>query len=65
MDTCNLAQAGFIARISDEYLEGMLSNRPLAKHFVDACVGKLAEASQVVYYKRHLVSSGLDFGVGI
>ncbi|KAF8909882.1 hypothetical protein CPB85DRAFT_1435527 [Mucidula mucida] len=45
MSTCNLAQAGFIARIADEYLEGMLACRPLSKHFVDACVGKLSEIS--------------------
>lgn len=47
MATCNLAQVGFIARIADEYLEGMLSNRPLAKHLVDACVVKLSEVSSL------------------
>ena len=45
MGTCNLAQAGFIARIADEYLEGMMLSRPLASHFVSACVSKLAEIS--------------------
>ncbi|KAK0226153.1 hypothetical protein IW262DRAFT_1457387 [Armillaria fumosa] len=43
MGICNLAQAGFIARIADEYLEGMMSSRPLARPFVEACVSKLSE----------------------
>ncbi|KAK0461037.1 uncharacterized protein EV420DRAFT_1529889, partial [Desarmillaria tabescens] len=43
MGICNLAQAGFIARIADEYLEGMMSSRPLSRPFVEACVSKLYE----------------------
>lgn len=45
MNTCNLAQAGFVARIADEYLQDMLASLPLARHFVDACVTRLAEAT--------------------
>lgn len=43
MANCNLAQAGFVARLADEYLDGMLTSRPLAKPFVDACLAKLVE----------------------
>ncbi|KAG6370976.1 hypothetical protein JVT61DRAFT_10690 [Boletus reticuloceps] len=43
MVTCNLAQAGFVAHLADEYLDGMLLSRALAKPFADACVAKLSE----------------------
>lgn len=43
MASCNLAQAGFVARLADEYLDGMLGSRALAKPFVDACLSKLVE----------------------
>ncbi|TFK53918.1 hypothetical protein OE88DRAFT_1717321 [Heliocybe sulcata] len=43
MAGCNLAQAGFLARLADEYLDGMLVCRALAKPFVDACLSRLAE----------------------
>lgn len=43
MANCNLAQAGFVAHLADEYLDGMLTSRPLAKPFVDACLAKLVE----------------------
>ncbi|EPQ57624.1 hypothetical protein GLOTRDRAFT_137894 [Gloeophyllum trabeum ATCC 11539] len=43
MASCNLAQAGFVARLADEYLDGMLVSRALTRPFVDACLNKLAE----------------------
>ncbi|KAG8221691.1 hypothetical protein J3R82DRAFT_1977 [Butyriboletus roseoflavus] len=43
MVTCNLAQAGFVAHLADEYLDGMLASRALTKPFADACVAKLSE----------------------
>ncbi|KAF8638047.1 hypothetical protein AX16_010679 [Volvariella volvacea WC 439] len=43
MSTCNLAQAGFITRLADEYLEGVKSSRALARPFVEACLCKLSE----------------------
>jgi hypothetical protein len=43
MTTCNLAQAGFVAHLADEYLDGMLASRALTKPFVDACLAKLTE----------------------
>ncbi|KIK91304.1 hypothetical protein PAXRUDRAFT_830959 [Paxillus rubicundulus Ve08.2h10] len=43
MVTCNLAQAGFVAHLADEYLDGMLASRALSKPFVDACLAKLTE----------------------
>lgn len=43
MANCNLAQAAFVARLADEYLDGMLSSRALTKPFVDACLNKLYE----------------------
>ncbi|KAI0248197.1 hypothetical protein BJV78DRAFT_1334324 [Lactifluus subvellereus] len=41
--TCNLAQAGFVARLADEYLDGILTCRALSRPFVDACLSKVSE----------------------
>ncbi|KAF8070344.1 hypothetical protein FPV67DRAFT_1413891 [Lyophyllum atratum] len=41
--TCNLAQTGFIARLADEYLDGIVDSRPLTRPFIDACLSKLSE----------------------
>ncbi|KAJ3781694.1 hypothetical protein GGU10DRAFT_98188 [Lentinula aff. detonsa] len=43
MCSCNLAQAGFVLRLVDEYFEGMIECRPLARPFVDAFLCKLSE----------------------
>jgi mediator of RNA polymerase II transcription subunit 12 len=43
MGTCNLAQAGFLTRLADEYLDGMLSSRALVRPFIDACLAKVSE----------------------
>ncbi|RDX50110.1 hypothetical protein OH76DRAFT_1402976 [Lentinus brumalis] len=43
MSICNLAQAGFVARLGDEYLEGMLVSRALTRPFLDASLAKLKE----------------------
>ncbi|OCH91787.1 hypothetical protein OBBRIDRAFT_752537 [Obba rivulosa] len=43
MATCNLAQLGFVARLADEYLDGMLTNRALTHFFADACLAKVSE----------------------
>lgn len=43
MSGCNLAQAGFVAHLADQYLDDMLSSRALTKPFMDACVAKLTE----------------------
>ena len=43
MGSCNLAQAGFITRLADEYLDGMISNRALTRPFIDACLFKISE----------------------
>ncbi|KZT67178.1 hypothetical protein DAEQUDRAFT_673722 [Daedalea quercina L-15889] len=45
--TCNLAQLGFVARLADEYLDGVLINRALTHHFVDACLNRLDEARHI------------------
>ena len=42
--TCNLAQLALVARLADQYLDGMLINRALTHHFVDACLNRLEEA---------------------
>lgn len=49
---CNLAQAGFVVRLADEYLDGMLSSRALTKPFLDACLGKLVEVSSPLWSKE-------------
>lgn len=43
LSTCNLAQTGFVARLCDEYIDGLLSCRGLARPFVEACLAKLTE----------------------
>ncbi|KAH9858392.1 hypothetical protein C2E23DRAFT_767676 [Lenzites betulinus] len=43
MSTCNLAQAGFVVRLADEYLEGMLVSRALTRPFIEASLGKVVE----------------------
>ncbi|KAG1745538.1 uncharacterized protein EDB91DRAFT_1236376 [Suillus paluster] len=43
MAACNLAQAGFVAHLADEYLDGVLEKRPFAKPLLDACIAKLNE----------------------
>ncbi|THH04935.1 hypothetical protein EW145_g5157 [Phellinidium pouzarii] len=45
LGSCNLAQAGFITRLADDYLGGMSSCRALLKPFIDACLAKLQEIS--------------------
>ncbi|KAG9310592.1 hypothetical protein JVU11DRAFT_9154 [Chiua virens] len=43
MMTCNLAQAGFVVHLSDEYLDGVLASCALTKPFADPCIIKLSE----------------------
>jgi len=54
MVTCNLAQAGFVAHLADEYLDGMLVSRALTKPFGDACVAKLSEVNWLIVVKSLL-----------
>jgi mediator of RNA polymerase II transcription subunit 12 len=43
MGISNLAQANFVARIADEYLEGMLPYRALQRTLIDGCLAKHSE----------------------
>ncbi|KAF9453917.1 hypothetical protein P691DRAFT_798859 [Macrolepiota fuliginosa MF-IS2] len=43
MGACNLAQAGFLSRLADEYLAPIMTSRAFARPFVEACLGKLSE----------------------
>ncbi|KAI8993842.1 hypothetical protein BD414DRAFT_480612 [Trametes punicea] len=43
MSICNLAQAGFVVRLADEYLDGMLVSRALTRPFIEACLAKVVE----------------------
>jgi mediator of RNA polymerase II transcription subunit 12 len=43
LGTCNLAQGGFLTRLADQYLDGMLGSRALIRPFIDACLAKLSE----------------------
>lgn len=45
MITCNLAQAGFLARLTEEYLDDIMASRALARPIVEGCLSKLMEAS--------------------
>jgi mediator of RNA polymerase II transcription subunit 12, fungi type len=47
ISTCNLAQAGFVGRLADEYLDGLLTSRALTRPFVDACLVKLTEVRDI------------------
>ncbi|CCM03316.1 uncharacterized protein FIBRA_05444 [Fibroporia radiculosa] len=53
MGSCNLAQLGFVARLADEYLDGMLVSRALTHHFVEASLNKLMEI-RTTSAKEHL-----------
>ncbi|OJT09261.1 Mediator of RNA polymerase II transcription subunit 12 [Trametes pubescens] len=46
MSTCNLAQAGFVVRLADEYLDGMLVSRALTRPFIEASLVKLEEMKE-------------------
>ncbi|KAF9484513.1 hypothetical protein BDN70DRAFT_872547 [Pholiota conissans] len=43
MTTCNLAQAGFLTRLADEYMSDILLTRALARPLAEACLAKLSE----------------------
>ncbi|KAF8170267.1 hypothetical protein K438DRAFT_1982787 [Mycena galopus ATCC 62051] len=43
MGVSNLAQVGFLVRLADEYLDGIMKSRPLARPFIDASLSKLSE----------------------
>ncbi|CAL1707851.1 unnamed protein product [Somion occarium] len=43
MHTSNLAQLGFVVRLTDEYLDGMLAIRALSRPLVEACLNRIAE----------------------
>jgi hypothetical protein len=45
MITCNLAQAGFLACLAEEYLDDIIASRALARPLVEGCLAKLMEAS--------------------
>ncbi|GJJ06592.1 hypothetical protein Clacol_000785 [Clathrus columnatus] len=55
MQSSNLAQAIFVARIVDEYLEGMLPYRSLQRALIDGCLTKLADI-QTSTGSEHLTS---------
>ncbi|KAG9310727.1 transcription mediator complex subunit Med12-domain-containing protein [Chiua virens] len=48
MMTCNLAQAGFVVHLADEYLDGVLASCALTKPFADPCIIKLSEVNYFV-----------------
>lgn len=54
--TCNLAQTSFVARLADEYLDGILACRALSRPFVDACLSKISE---VRIYDEYYLSTPL------
>ncbi|TDL22582.1 hypothetical protein BD410DRAFT_821184 [Rickenella mellea] len=54
MVSCNLAQAGFIARLTDDYLDGLVGRRALTRPLIDCCLSKLTEISSSSS-KEHLV----------
>jgi hypothetical protein len=52
MGTCNLAQAGFVSRLADNYLDGMLGSRALTRPLAEACLVKLLEVKDTHYFYR-------------
>ena len=47
MATCNLAQLGFVARIAEEYLDGMVTCRALTGPFVEYTLCRLSEVNVI------------------
>lgn len=43
--TANLAQAGLVSLVADEYLEGLVEHRGFLRPFLEGCLGKLGEVS--------------------
>ncbi len=52
MCTCNLAQAGFLVRLADEYLDGTIAchTLSLARPFVDTCLSKISEVCTMMTF---------------
>lgn len=69
MGASNLAQVGFLVRLADEYLDGIMRSRPLARPFIDACLSKLSEVESTHFffyiwaYQRRSDSPKCDTGV--
>ncbi|KAH7096964.1 hypothetical protein BKA62DRAFT_482581 [Auriculariales sp. MPI-PUGE-AT-0066] len=53
LSLANLAQAGFVANLCEEYLDGLTSHRVLAVPVIDGCLGKLKEI-ETGSVKEHL-----------
>jgi len=49
MGTCNLAQAGFLSRLADDYLPPIMTSRALARPFVEACLNKMSEVCPIFW----------------
>lgn len=45
LSSCNLAQAGFVARLAEDYMDEFIHCRALAKPMVEGCIAKLMEVS--------------------
>jgi mediator of RNA polymerase II transcription subunit 12, fungi type len=60
MGCSNLAQAGFLARLADEYLDDMLSRRALSRPFVDACLAKISEVRPLSFVPSWLTNVPSD-----
>ena len=58
--TCNLAQLGFVARLADEYLDGLLNCRALARPFADASFGRISEVSMDISVFHFIAEIILD-----
>ena len=50
MKSCSLAQAGFVARLVDEYLDDIFHILALAKPLVEASLHKLSEVRALSLY---------------
>jgi hypothetical protein len=55
MTTCNLAQAGFLTRLTNEYINDIFSSRALARPLGEACLAKLSEVCSKVHTQRQTV----------
>lgn len=52
LSSCHLAQAGFITRLADEYLDDIVHSRALSRSFVEAALSKLHEVGTPVSLHR-------------
>lgn len=58
--SCNLAQAGFIARLVDDYLPGISASRALLRPLMESCLSKCSEVQQLTCLFSTVLKLSID-----